>query len=68
MSKPRHCDPEYKAQAVKLAQELDSANKAAKELGISKDTIYGWMKASREGRLMTAGLRVTFHSTAVCSM
>lgn len=51
MSKPRHYDPEYKAQAVKLAQELGSANKAAKELGISKDTIYGWIKASREGRL-----------------
>lgn len=51
MSKPRHYDPEYKAQAVKLAHELGSAKKAAKELGISKDTLYGWIKASREGRL-----------------
>ena len=43
-------DHQFKVQAVKLAQEIGSA-KAAKELGIPKDTMYGWMKAVREGRL-----------------
>jgi len=47
----KHYDPEYKAQAVKLAQEMGSAAKAASELHIPKDTLYGWIKAVREGRL-----------------
>ncbi len=37
-------------QAVKLAKEI-GAGKAAKELGIPVDTLYGWQKAVREGRL-----------------
>ena len=37
-------------QAVKLAKEI-GAGKAAKELGIPLDTVYGWQKAVREGRL-----------------
>ena len=41
---------EYKVQAVKLAKEI-GAGKAAKELGIPVDTLYGWQKAVREGRL-----------------
>ena len=41
---------EYKVQAVKLAKEI-GASKAAKELGIPVDTLYGWQKAVREGRL-----------------
>jgi transposase len=41
---------EYKVQAVKLAKEI-GARKAAKELGIPVDTLYGWQKAVREGRL-----------------
>jgi len=48
-----HYDPEYKVQAVKLAREMGSAAKAASELGIPKDTLYGWIKATREGRLDT---------------
>ena len=46
----RTYDNEYKAQAVKLAQEIGGA-KAAAELGIPEGTIYCWMKAFKEGRL-----------------
>ena len=46
----RTYDNEYKAQAVKLAQEIGGA-KAAKELGIPDGTIYCWVKAFKEGRL-----------------
>lgn len=44
-------DHDYKVQAVKLAKKLGSANQAARELGIPKDTVHGWIKAVREGRL-----------------
>ncbi len=43
-------DSEYKAQAVKLAQEI-GGHKAANELGIPKGTMYTWIKAFKEGRL-----------------
>ena len=43
-------DSEYKAQAVKLAQEI-GGHKAAVELGIPEGTMYTWMKAFKEGRL-----------------
>ena len=43
-------DNEYKAQAVKLAQEI-GGHKAANELGIPKGTMYTWIKAFKEGRL-----------------
>lgn len=43
-------DTEYKVQAVKLSKEIGSV-KAAAELGIPVNTIYGWQKAVREGRL-----------------
>ena len=46
----RTYDNEYKAQAVKLAQEIGGA-KAAKELGIPDGTIYCWVKVFKEGRL-----------------
>lgn len=49
----RTYDNEYKAQAVKLAQEMGGA-KAAKELGIPDGTIYFWVKAFKEGRLSTS--------------
>ncbi len=35
-------DNEFKAQAVKLAQEI-GGHKAAQELGIPKGTMYTWM-------------------------
>ena len=47
----RRYDQEYKVQAVKLAEELGSAVKAANELGIPKDTLHGWIQAVRKGRL-----------------
>ena len=48
----RKYEREYKIQAVKLAKE-NGAGKAAKEQGIPVDTLYGWEKAVREGRLDT---------------
>lgn len=44
----RTYDSEYKAQAVKLAQEI-GGHKAASELGIPDGTIYCWIKAFNEG-------------------
>ena len=46
----RNYAKEYKEQAVKLAKEI-GVEKAARELGVPKGTLYGWMKAVREGRL-----------------
>ena len=42
----RNYEKEYKEQAVKLAKEI-----GREELGVPKGTLYGWMKALREGRL-----------------
>ena len=52
--KQKKYEKEYKVQAVKLAKEI-GAGKAAKELGIPVDTLYGGKKAIWEGRL-EAGL------------
>ena len=41
---------QIKIQAVKLGREI-GFSKAAKELGINVDTLYGWSKAAKEGRL-----------------
>ena len=46
----RKYEKEYKVQAVKLAKEI-GAEKAAKELGIPVDTLYGWQNAVRDGQL-----------------
>lgn len=43
MAANRQYDHEYKVQAVKLAKEIGQA-KAAKELGIPKNTMYGWIR------------------------
>ena len=50
MGKQRAYNKEYKVQAVKLAHEIGST-KAANELGIPVNTLYGWMRAQRLGRL-----------------
>ena len=47
----RSYDHEYKVQAVKLALEIGSA-RASRELGISRNTIYGWVTSKPS---MTAG-------------
>ena len=54
-NKGRRYGHEYKVQAVKLAQETGSAARVASELGISKDMLYRWMKAVREGKLDVGG-------------
>ena len=46
----RNYEKEYKEQAVKLAKEIGT-DKAARELGVPKGTLSGWLKAVREGRL-----------------
>ena len=62
MGKQRAYNKEYKVQAVKLAHEIGStkavklaheigSTKAANELGIPINTLYGWMRAQRLGRL-----------------
>ena len=50
MAAKRQYDHEFKVQAIKLAQEIGQA-KAAKELGISKNTMYTWTRAHRLGYL-----------------
>lgn len=46
----RSYENEYKAQAVKLAQEIDG-HKAATKLEIPDATLYCWVKALKEGCL-----------------
>ena len=41
---------EYKAEAVKLAEEKGCKN-AREELGISYHTLYDWIKQARKGNL-----------------
>ncbi|CVI73515.1 Transposase [Clostridiales bacterium CHKCI001] len=50
MAENRQYDHEYKVQSVKLAKEIGQA-KAAKELGVPKNTMYGWVRANRLGNL-----------------
>ena len=42
----RKYNTEYEMQAVKLSNEIGSS-KAAVELGIPVDTLYGWVKAAK---------------------
>ena len=57
-------DNEFKAQAVKLAQEI-GGHKSANELGIPKCTMYTWIKAFKEGRL-SANEAVHTPKNALC--
>ena len=50
----RKYNTEYKVQAVKLSNEIGSS-KAAVELGIPVDTLYGWVRAVKDGRLDIGG-------------
>lgn len=50
MGKAKQYDKDFKIQAVKLTQEIGST-RTAKELGIPVNTLYGWMRAYKEGRL-----------------
>ena len=48
MAEQRQYDDEYKVQAVKLAEKIGQS-KAAEELGIPKNTLYGWVRKARLG-------------------
>lgn len=50
MAQKKVYDKEYKVQAVKLGRERGFSD-AAKELGIPTDTLYGWNKAAKNGKL-----------------
>ena len=50
MAENRQYDNEFKVQAVNLAKEIGQ-DKAARKLGIPKNTLYTWMKANRLGNL-----------------
>lgn len=50
MAVGKQYDAEYKVQAVKLAREIGQAQ-AARELGIPKNTLYGWTRKVRLGSL-----------------
>lgn len=50
MTKCKQYDMEYKVQAVKLAHEI-GGQRAAEELGIPKNTLYGWMRKERQGAI-----------------
>jgi len=50
MAEKKSYDKGYKVQAVKLCREI-GISKAARELGINANTLSGWNKAAREGRL-----------------
>ena len=50
MAQKKVYDKEFKVQAVKLGREI-GFSKAAKELGINTDTLYGWNKSAKEARL-----------------
>ena len=49
MGNVKQYDQEFKIQAVRLSQEIGST-RAANELGIPKNTLYGWMRAHKKGR------------------
>lgn len=50
MTEKRQYDNEYKVQAVKLSKKIGSA-KAAKELSIPVNTLYGWISKAKIGEL-----------------
>ena len=47
MAEQRQYDNEYKVQAIKLAEKIGQS-KAAEELGIPKNTLYGWVREARQ--------------------
>lgn len=50
MARKKVYDKDFKIQAVKLGREI-GFSKAAEELGIVTDTLYGWNKAAKTGHL-----------------
>ena len=50
MGQVKQYDREYKEEALKLVEEKGCKN-ASEELGISYNTLYGWVKEARKGNL-----------------
>ena len=50
MAQKKVYDEEFKIQAVKLGREI-GFRKAAIELGVNVDTLYGWNKRAKDARL-----------------
>ncbi len=50
MAQKKVYNKEFKIQAVKLGREI-GFSKAAKELGVNIDTLYGWNKRAKDARL-----------------
>ena len=50
MGQVKQYSREYKEEAIKLAEEKGCKN-ASEELGISYNTLYGWVKEARKGNL-----------------
>lgn len=50
MKEQKKYSREYKEEALKLVEENGCKN-ASEELGISYNTLYGWVKAARNGEL-----------------
>ncbi|MFR4351296.1 MAG: hypothetical protein ACLT3H_06435 [Roseburia sp.] len=50
MKQKKVSDKEFKIQAMKLGREI-GFSKAAKELGVNIDTLYGWNKRAKDARL-----------------
>ena len=45
---------EFKQEAVRLVQSGQSMAAAGRSLGVAEQTLFNWVKASREGRLSGA--------------
>ena len=50
MAAKKTYDTEYKVQAVKLGREI-GFSKAARELKVNPDTLYGWNRAVKDAKL-----------------
>lgn len=52
MGTGRQYDEKFKVEAVKLAKEIGTKS-AAEELGITKETLGGWVKKAKDGEIDT---------------
>ena len=47
--------PEFKREAVRMAETVGGVCEAARRLGLPNQTLSNWVKAEREGRLKASG-------------
>ena len=64
MAKAKRYTTEYKEQAVRLAERLGSAVKAARHLGISEMNVYHWKMKSKQGKLKDLKNKMSIQSEA----